>query len=211
MSNTFKVGSTMVAVFLLMMTVSIALPAEADAHCLRENGPVATAAIKALRTGELQPVAIWVGKEQEQALRERFRSSLKAYREGGPGKEVAKQYFMSEAVRLHRAAEGMPFTGLKPASESPEDIKRAEKALKTGDVQPVVDLLTNNLEQKVDKWFKRSREAKRRMEAKDSLEAGRQWADAYVKYIVYVHKLYQKIQAGPPHGVGDKSGGSHGQ
>jgi transcriptional regulator with XRE-family HTH domain len=26
---------------------------------------------------------------------------------------------------------------------------------------------------------------------------------AYVKYIVYVHGLYQKIQAGPAHGVGD--------
>lgn len=211
MTNTWNVGSTVVAALFLMMTVLISLPTDANAHCDRKNGPVASAAKEALKSGELQPVAIWVGEEQEEALRPTFRRSLEAYREGGPGQDVAKRYFMSEAVRLHRAAEGMPFTGLKPASELPEDLERAEKALETGNVQPVVDLLTNNLEQEVEKWFKRSREAKRRMEANDNLETGRQWADAYVKYIVYVHKLHQKIQAGPPHGVGGKSGGSHGQ
>lgn len=36
-----------------------------------------------------------------------------------------------------------------------------------------------------------------------SLKAGRKWADAYVKYVIYVHGLYKTIQAGPAHGVGE--------
>ncbi len=198
-------------VCILLFAASLLVPVGLKAHCDRVNGPVAKSARKALETGQLKPVAIWIGDEQEAALRERFKSSLEAYRSGGPGKKVAKRYFMSEAIRLHRAAEGMPFTGLKQASELPVDLKLAEKARETGDIQPVVELLSSELENKVKKWFKTSQQARRQWEQQQSVETGRKWADAYVKYIVYVHKLYQKIMAGPPHGVGGKSAGSHGK
>ncbi len=211
MFNNFNLLGKIGIVFILLLAVFLLAPAGLRAHCDRVNGPVAKSARQALKTGQFKPVAIWIGEEQEAALQDRFESSLKAYRAGGPGKKVAKSYFMSEAIRLHRAAEGMPFTGLKPASELPIDLKLAEKARETGDVQPVVDLLSSELEQKVKKWFKTSREARRQWEQQQNVETGRKWADAYVKYIIYVHKLYQKIMAGPPHGVGGKSAGSHGK
>ena len=37
----------------------------------------------------------------------------------------------------------------------------------------------------------------------ENVEAGREWVDAYVKYVIYVNGLYKTIQAGPAHGVGE--------
>lgn len=169
------------------------------AHCDRENGPVAMAAKEALKTGNIDKILIWVGEEQEQELREKFQQSLEVYSKGGNSAELAQKYFMETAVRLHRAAEGMPFEGLKPASPNPPDIEAAEKALETGNFQPVKELLCSALEKESTKWFEKARASAKNKE--ESIAAGRDWVDNYVKYIVYIHKLYQTIQAGPPHGV----------
>ena len=77
----------------------------------------------------------------------------------------------------------------------------AEKALETGDIDPLQTLLKEELEKETSKWFQKALEAKKNKDK--SVEAGRQWVDSYVKYIIYSHKLYQKIKAGPPHGVGE--------
>jgi hypothetical protein len=108
---------------------------------------------------------------------------------------------METAVRLHRQAEGMTYTGLKPAQQLPEDIAKAEKALQTGNLKPVTTLLTETMQSKLQDVFDAAYNAKQNKE--DSLEAGREWADAYVKYVIYVHGLYKTIQAGPAHGVGE--------
>lgn len=182
---------------ILLFILFWSLPA--TAHCDRENGPVAIAAKEALKTGDLNKVLIWVGEEQEQELREKFNQSLEVYNKGGVAADLAQKYFMETTVRLHRAAEGMPFEGLKPASANPADIEKAEKALETGNFEPVKELLCSALEKESLKWFEKTRASAENKE--ESIAAGREWVDNYVKYIVYVHKLYQTIQAGPPHGV----------
>ncbi|MCF8308733.1 MAG: DUF6448 family protein [Bacteroidales bacterium] len=187
---------------LVMMLMFITFTAQQSyAHCERENGPVAVDAKEALKTGDFSKVAIWIGEEQEEKLREKFRQSLSVYHKGGDSKELATEYFMSNAVRLHRAAEGMPFTGLKPAQAAAKDIQVAEKALKTGNLDPVMDMFSSKMEDEAQKWFQKALEAKKNKD--ESIEAGREWTDKYVKYIIYLHKLYQKIEAGPPHGVGE--------
>lgn len=171
----------------------------ANAHCDRENGPVAIAAKESLKTGNINKILIWVGEEQEQELRKKFQQSLKVYESGGSSAELAEKYFMETAVRLHRAAEGMPFEGLKPASPNPPDIEAAEKALETGNFEPVKELLCRAMAEESSKWFERARASAENKS--ESISAGREWVDNYVKYIVFIHKLYQTIQAGPPHGV----------
>lgn len=182
-----------ISMFLLLLSP------DAQAHCDRENGPVAMAAKEALKTGKLDKILIWVGEEQEQELRGKFQQSLQVYKDGGNSAELAERYFMETAVRLHRAAEGMPFEGLKPASANPPDIEAAEKALETENFEPVKELLCSALEEESLKWLEKTRTSAEDKEK--SIEAGREWVGNYVKYIVYIHKLYQTIQAGPPHGV----------
>lgn len=57
--------------FLILLSIIIllgSLNSSIWAHCDRENGPVAAAASKALETNALDPVAIWVGEEQEKDM-----------------------------------------------------------------------------------------------------------------------------------------------
>lgn len=171
------------------------------AHCDRKNGPVAVAAHEALQSEDFEKIVIWVGKEQEEELKQKFTEALEVYKNGGNARELATEYFMETAVRLHREAEGMPFTGLKPASPNPTDIALAEKALETGNVAPLQELLKEELENETTKWFNRAIDARKNKDK--NVEAGREWVDAYVKYIVFTHKLYQQIKAGPPHGLGE--------
>lgn len=168
------------------------------ASCDREDGPVAK---DALKTGDFNKIVIWVGEEQEEELKAKFKQTLAVYKKEDDARELATDYFMETAIRLHREAEGMPFTGLKPASPNPPDIAEAEKALETGDIGPLQLLLKEELEKETSKWFQKALEAKKNKDK--SVESGRQWVDSYVKYIVFINKLYQKIQAGPPHGVGE--------
>lgn len=172
-----------------------------QAHCDRVNGPVATDARKALETGDISHALIWVTDQQAKELKSTFEQSLKVYTKGDESQELAERYFMSETVRLHREAEGMPFTGLKPAQPSAKDIQIAEQALASGELAPVTDMLATEIQKKTSGLYSKAMEANSKKD--NSVEAGREWVDAYVKYIVYVHKLYQNIQAGPAHGVGE--------
>ncbi|WP_445664713.1 DUF6448 family protein [Fodinibius sp. AD559] len=172
-----------------------------QAHCDRVNGPVAVAAQEALETADVSKVLIWVGEQQVKELKSKFEQSLEVYNKDEESQHLAERYFMETTVRLHREAEGMPFTGLKPAQPNSKDIQTAETALESGKISPVTNLLTQEIEDKTSELLTDAMKAKK--QKNDSIEAGREWVDAYVKYIVYVHSLYQKIQAGPAHGVGN--------
>ncbi len=184
----------------LLFLLGMILPAMSEAHCDRVNGPVAQDALEALQKGQLEPVAIWVGPEEMIELKEAFQESLAAYRMGGDAKKVSESYFMSTAIRLHRMAEGFPFTGLKSAKPLPEDIGLAEKALETGELKPVTDFLAKEMEEQTERLFQQV--LKKRERKEENIEAGREWADAYVKYVIFVHDLHKRISSGAPHGIG---------
>jgi hypothetical protein len=171
------------------------------AHCDTMSGPVAVAAKEALQTGEFKTIEIWVGREQQTELKQRFDECMQVRKAGGKAKELADRYFIETAIRLHRAAEGMPFTGVKPAQPLPPDVAAAEKALEVNDVKIVTEMLTKEIETQTKMWFDKAIKAEKNKN--ESLEAGREWVDAYVKYVIYVHGLHQKINAGPQHGVGE--------
>ena len=197
--QSIKIKLTALAIVSVFAT-ALFIPKTADAHCDRVNGPVAVAAREALATGELDPALIWVGQEQEAELETAFEKSLEIYNRDEAARKVAERYFMSTTVRLHREAEGMPFTGLKPAGPAAEDIQVAEKALESGNLNPVTQMLAREIEKKTSHLYQQAMEAQ--SDKDKSVEAGREWADAYVRYVVFVHKLYQSIQKGPAHGVG---------
>jgi NADPH:quinone reductase-like Zn-dependent oxidoreductase len=185
---------------LLMLLLVLGFSFNSQAHCDRINGPVAQAAKQALETGDVSEALIWVGEQQTEELKSKFQQSLKVYNSGEESQHLAERYFMETTVRLHREAEGMSYTGLKPAQPSSEDIQTAEQALDSGNLSPVTDLLAKEIRQKTNELYQQAMQAKENRG--QSVEAGRRWVDAYVKYIVYVHSLHQKIQAGPAHGVG---------
>src|SRR3989304_729499 len=73
-------------------------------HCDAKDGPVVQGALLALDTEDVN-----------EALRFAPGKALEARKAGPAAKEVADLYFAETVVRLHRAGEGAPYTGLKPA------------------------------------------------------------------------------------------------
>jgi hypothetical protein len=101
---------TAVALTLIGLT-----PARALAHCDGLDGPVVKAAQRALETRNPALVLIWVQEKDEREIQTAFEQTL-AVRELSPqAKALADRFFFETLVRVHRAGEGAPFTGLKPA------------------------------------------------------------------------------------------------
>jgi hypothetical protein len=60
-------------------------------------------------------VLVWVPESAEDELKEAFETTLRMRKAGAEAQELADEWFFESTVRLHRAGEGAPFTGLKPA------------------------------------------------------------------------------------------------
>ena len=172
----------------------------ARAHCDAMNGPVVQAAQEALESGDFSTIAIWVGEQQTDELRQKFEQTRAVYQLGEKPQELAKDYFYEVAVRLHRQAEGMCYEGLRPARPLPKDLAVAEEALDKGSPEAVVALLSQRVQQKVNRLLNEVVAAEKKKN--QSIEAGREWVDAYVRYVTFVHGLDQAIEAGPEHGLG---------
>lgn len=174
---------------LLILSLSALFGTAAFAHCDGWDGPVVQDAQKALAKGDVNLVLLWVRKADESAIREAFARTLEVRKPGGEAKKLADQFFFETLVRLHRAGEGAPFTGLKPAGRDlGPAIPAGDKALETGDLKPVWKLLSDAAHQGLHQRFEEALKAK--SFPSTDLEAGRKFVAAYVTYIHYVEGLY---------------------
>ncbi len=185
------------AVMMGAVAVVLALPRLALAHCDTMDGPVVVAAKKALETKDITPVLKWIKSPDEREIRQAFARTL-TVRSGGPAaKELADQFFFETLVRVHRAGEGAPYTGLKPAGTPVESgIREADEALEKGKVDALVRELQESVADGVQKRFADAAEKKKH--AEHNVEAGREFVAAYVEFIHYVEGVERQL-AGPAH------------
>ena len=160
----------------------------AAAHCDTLDGPVVAAARKALDSGNVNPVLIWVQKRDEADIRTHFQKTVAVRKAGGQAKELADMYFFETLVRIHRAGEGAGYTGLKPAGKIEPPIAAADKSLETGKLQEVAQLIMKRMEQGLHRHFEDM--MKKKKYKPDDVAAGRAFASAYVEYTHYVERLY---------------------
>ena len=181
----------------LVLGTLVLSPAHGLAHCDGLDGPVVTAARQALEKNEVTPVLIWVQREDEPVIRKAFEQTLAVRKLSTPARELADAYFFETLVRVHRAGEGAPYTGLKPAGRDlGPAIPEADRALKTGDVEPLVRLLAEAAEKGVRQHFAAARAA--RNFPAGNVEAGREYIEKYVPFIHYVERLYQSASTAAP-------------
>lgn len=182
----------------MLFTLVLFLPNQAGAHCDGMDGPVVKAAQKALETGDANPVLIWVQKKDEAEIKAAFQRTLAVRKSNPQAKELADMYFFETLVRIHRAGEGAPYTGLKPAGRDLRPaIPAADKALESGKVEPLLKLLRDAAEQGLRRQFKNA--IGREKFKKDNMQAGREYVEAYVSFIHYVERLYEAAK-GPAEG-----------
>ena len=98
-------------------------------------------------------------------------------------------------MRVHRAGEGAPYTGIKPAGRDlGPAVVAGDKALETGSVKPLAELLTQAVHKSVGGQFK-DVIAKKNFKA-DDVAAGQEYVKAYVGYIHSVERIYEARTAG---------------
>jgi hypothetical protein len=187
-----------VFLFTLMVAVLLLLPRPAAAHCDTMDGPVVTAAKLALETGDVTPVLKWVPKADEPQIKAAFERTLKVRALSPEAREMEDNYFFETLVRIHRASEGEPYTGLKPAGTEVEPgIALADKALDAGSADELVKQVTAEVARGIRERFARAQEASKH--ASESVEAGRKYVAAYVEFIHYVESLHQAVTGPASH------------
>lgn len=166
------------------------LSAPAYAHCDGMDGPVVRAAQAALAKGDVNRVLIWVRKDDEAEIRRAFDQTVNLRKLSPQARDLADTYFFETLVRIHRAGEGAPFTGLKPAGRDlGPAIPAADQALASGDVAPLTDLLTGQMRTGLLHRYKQTMAAKN-FKTSD-VEAGRKYVESYVTFIHFVEGMYE--------------------
>ena len=117
------------------------------AHCDSVDGPVAKAVLAALDNGNVNPVLAYAPATAETEIRQAFDKSRKVRDLGTDARALADQAFMETVIRLHRAGEGAPYTGLKSAGlDYGPVIPAADEAVATGDFTKLKAVLTEEID-----------------------------------------------------------------
>jgi hypothetical protein len=170
------------------LTLGLA-PSASRGHCDGLDGPVVSAARRALEAGDVRLVLAWVPERDETELRRVF-DQTRRVRALPEARELADTHFFETLVRLHRAAEGAPYTGLAPAGRDlGPAIPAADRALESGDVEPLLRLLHEELEHGVRAHYTRARSARAAPEA--DVAARRAFVASYVAFVHQVEALHE--------------------
>jgi hypothetical protein len=186
MKNSMLKIMTLLVVMLFTATIT------ASAHCDTMDGPVVKASKAAIEKADVTLVLKWIKKDHEHEVRQAFQKTLEVRKGGLTAKELADMYFFETVVRLHRAGEGEPYTGIKPVGTPVEPIvQNADQALEQGDIKVLAKQLTSSVEEEITKRFQRALEI--RKDADKSVESGREFVEAYVGYVHYAEQLFEAI------------------
>lgn len=178
------VGAVVVVVASLVL-----YPSLASAHCDALDGPVVQAARTALDKNDVGLVLRWVSPDREADVRAAFTRTVAVRALGGDARTLADTWFFETLVRIHRAGEGAPYDGLKPAGHIEPFVAAVDRSLATGAGEAVVGDVTAHVSRSVRERFTKARETATR--ADSGVDAGRAYVAAYVDYLHYVEALYK--------------------
>ncbi|AWK52893.1 peptidoglycan-binding protein [Clostridium beijerinckii] len=179
----FKKSKTMASI-LMALTILVAVPTMASAHCDTMDGPTVADGKKAIESNNVNYVLKWVTPENEKEISEIFDLSMKTKDLSPEAKEISENYFFENLIRLHRTAEGAPFTGLKPSGTAiDEKVLAADKSIEVGNLSPIENLVEKDKVPELKERFEKV------MDLKDydinDVEAGREYIEAYVSYFKF--------------------------
>ncbi len=199
-SKPIRLSAITAFLFLFSFTQSLA-------HCDGLDGPVVKDARKALESGNVKLVLKWVKQEQQEEIISAFNKTLTVRKLSPEAKDFADMYFFETLVRIHRAGEGAPYTGLKPAGRDlGPAIPAADKAIESGSAKELVKFLQDAMHNGLHPLYV-SALSKKNFDPND-VNAGREYVKAYVEYVHFVEKVYQ-MTTGTAHGEENSEAHSH--
>ncbi len=178
-----------------LLAFALLAPQQASAHCDGMDGPVVKAAQQALTTGNVNLILIWIQGKDEPEVRKAFARTQTVRKLNPEARELADRFFFETVVRIHRAGEGEPYTGLQPAGRDlGPAIPAADKAAESGSADSLARMISDAAGNGVRERFQGF--VARKRFAKDDVVAGREYVKAYVEFVHYVEGLHEAAHRG---------------
>jgi len=194
--NKVRTIGMVAAAGILAAGISVLLAGSAFAHCDTTSGPIIPEAKTALEKGDVTPILKWVKQDNEAEIKAAFTKAVAVRAKGTEAKELADQYFLETLVRLHRAGEGAPYTGIKDEPVEPI-VAMADKALADGSPDEMSKKISGHMAAAIKEKFMKVVEAKKNKDK--SVEAGREFVEAYVIYMHHVEGIHAAIMSAGAH------------
>ena len=191
-------GATMIrvtAIFTSLLAILV-LARPASAHCDTTRGPVVTAAREALEANDANLVLHWVRPEDEAVIRSAFEHTIKVRALGPEAKDLADHYFFETLVRIHRAGEGAPYTGLTDGEPEPI-IAATDRALEQGSALELEQQLVSTVKAGLAERFAAARAAKDFRTG--DIAGGRAFVGAYVPLTHWVEGVFTAASGAGEH------------
>jgi len=154
------------------------------AHCDQMNGPLVSDAKKAIEQNNVNIVLKWVQAAHETEIKEAFNQMMRVRELGPEAKALSEKYFFETIVRIHRAGEGVAYTGIKPeGTPIDEKVMAADKSIELGNLSPLEGLIAKNDLPELTKRFNKVMSLKNF--DVNNVEAGREYIEAYVLFFKF--------------------------
>jgi len=152
--------------------------------------------MKALDAQDVEIALAFVDEASEAEVRTIFEEVSEIRTLRATVREIADRLFTETVVRLHRASEGAPFTGLKPAGlDHGPVIPVAERAIRTGSPDELIGELTHEVE--VEVKARLDRVLALRARAHEGLRPAREYTSAMLALQVWSNQVHRSLRADP--------------
>ncbi len=178
-------------IFLCLVTLVFIQPKNVYAHCDGLDGPVVKSAVEAIEKNNVTLALIWIQKEDESIIKDLFSKTLSVRKLSKEAQKLADLYFYETLVRIHRAGEGEPYTGLKEAGRNLGTvIPAADLSIIQGTLEPLKKVYAekNLATDKIEMLFKEVVENKNYNV--DDVVSGRKYIKAYVEFLHTAEHIY---------------------
>lgn len=187
------------------VVLALAMPRPARAHCDTMDGPTVADGRRALEIGNANVALKWVDADHESELQAAFDLARRVRGLGDDARELADRYFLETLVRLHRAGEGEPYTGIRPSGIAiDEKVVAADRAIAEESLAPLEPLVSGDELPELRDRFERVL-ATKDFDV-DDLAAARGYIAAYVAFF---HLAEGEEHGHEPHGSHHEHGHRH--
>lgn len=165
--------------FVLVLSTSVSF-----AHCDTMEGPLVLDAKKAISQNNVNIVLKWVQAANETDIKDAFDQMMKVRVLSADAKDLAEKYFFDTLVRIHRAGEGVAFTGVKPVGTPiDEKVKAADKSIEVGNLSPLKGKVSKDDLPELTERFEKVMSLKNF--DVNNVKAGREYIEAYVQFFKF--------------------------
>ena len=193
MSAGNKTYRSLIAVLSMVFLFLVVTSFPAFGHCDSEDGPIIPLIRSSLEDGNITPLLKWLSPGYEPEIKELF-DSVRSLRTQSPeARAIADRLFVETFMRLHRAGEGAPYTGVKKAGNISPVIAEVDESLESGTVDSLADKIAQAVRSRVVEQYEYA--AHLREHQDDSVEDGRAFVKAYITYMHFVEGLHDYLTA----------------